>query len=88
MSNNTIASRIGRIVALPIIAGGIALGLAATANAADAAVGPDVRSGMVAAPEVTSQPAPEAIPGSWYHRHKVHLYPQSNAAQFTPPASK
>jgi len=88
--NTSTASRISRIVALPIVAGGIlggaALGLTGVASAADA-TSPDVRSGMVATPTVTSQPAPEAKPGSWYHRHKVHLYPESTAAQFTLPVT-
>jgi hypothetical protein len=88
---NTIASRIGRFVALPVVAGGMiggaALGLAGVANAADVE-SPDVRSGMVATPEVIAQPAPEAMPGRWYHRHKVYLYPAQTAAQFTPPAGK
>ncbi len=91
MMNNTVTSRIGRFVALSVVAGGIiggaGLGLAGVASAADVRE-PDVRSGLVATPEVTADPAPEAIPGRWYHRHKVHLYPESNAAQFTPPSSR
>jgi len=87
--NNTIASRIGRFVALPVVAGGIvsgaALGFAGVASAA-AADNPDVRSSVKATPEVIAPSAPEVMPGSWYHRHKVYLYPQSTAAQFTPPA--
>lgn len=89
--SNPIASRIGRFVALSVVAGGIlggaTIGLAGVASAADVQES-DVRSGLVATPEVTADPAPEAMPGRWYHRHKVHLYPELSAAQFTPPPSR
>ncbi|TGD88609.1 hypothetical protein BayCH28_09980 [Mycolicibacterium sp. CH28] len=81
----------GRFVGLSVVAGGIVggatLGLAGVAGAADVRE-PDVRSGPVATPVVTADPAQEAVPGRWYHRHKVHLYPELNAAQFTPPPNR
>ena len=87
MNNNT-ASRICRFVALPVVAGGIiggaALGFAGAAGAT-AADNTDVRSSVKATPQVLAPSAPQVVPGSWYHRHKVYLYPQSIAAQFTPP---
>ena len=63
-------TRFARYFALPIVSagiiGGAALGLARAANAADNADvrGPDI----VATPNVKAHPAPEALPGSLWHR--------------------
>jgi len=63
-------TRFARYFALPIVSagiiGGAALGLAGTANAADNADvrGPDV----VATPNVRAHPAPEVLPGAFWHR--------------------
>ena len=61
-----------RFFAMPIVAagiiGGAALGLAGTASAAAT----DVRQpSIVATPNVTAHPAPEAQPG-WHWHHGVH----------------
>ena len=63
-------TRFARYFALPIVSagiiGGAALGLAGAANAADNADvrGPDV----VATPNVRAHPAPEVLPGAFWHR--------------------
>jgi len=62
---------IARFVALPIISagiiGGAALGLAGTANAAQAPTGP----GYSYSPTVKAHPAPSATPG-WRSHHGAH----------------
>ena len=65
-------TRFARYFALPIVSAGIigaALGLAGAANAANNA---DVRPpDVVATPDVKAHPAPEVMPGSYWH-HGVH----------------
>ena len=62
-------------MALPVVAagiiGGVALGLASTANAAAGSwsYDPQVRSGIVAEPNTKAMPPAEAYPGAWWHRH-------------------
>jgi hypothetical protein len=66
-------TRFARYFALPIVSagiiGGAALGLAGAANAANNA---DVRPpDVVATPDTKAHPAPEVMPGSYWH-HGVH----------------
>ena len=71
--NTHIARRVARWMALPIVAAGIALGLASTANAAEGtwSYDPQVRSGIVAEPKTKAKPPAEAYPGAWWHRHNA-----------------
>ena len=67
-------SYIARLVAVPAIVGGIALGMVATAHAAPAPVAPTpvapgpVGPGYQYYPEHYAPPAPTQIPG-WQHHH-------------------
>jgi hypothetical protein len=70
-------TRFARYFALPIVSagiiGGAALGLAGTASAANTdAVRPPA---IVATPDVKAHPAPEAVPGAYWHRgvHQVDV---------------
>lgn len=87
--NTTIARRIGRYVALPVVSagiiGGAALGLAGMANAATPSYNPEPRSGIVAVPQTKAKPAAEAYPGAWWHRHHPSLLDPSTASQFMAP---
>jgi len=66
MKNNTFAKTIARI-ALPLVIGGAALGMAGVASAQGTdPVGP----GYQYAPATTAHPAPEAKPG-WRNHHGV-----------------
>lgn len=84
----TMAGRIGRFVALPILSagiiGGAAVGLAGAANAA-AVVTPAPSPAIVAVPQTTAEPATDATPGWWWHRHHPSLLDPSAAANFTYP---
>lgn len=76
-------STIARYLALPLLSAGIlgaALGLAGTAAAAE--VAPSPGSSMIATPQVHAQPAPEALPGYWWHRHHTTLLDPMTAADF------
>lgn len=79
--NRTVA----RYLALPLLSagilGGAALGLAGTAAAAEMKPQP----GIVAAPQDHAQPAPEAVPGSQWHRHHTSLLDPNTAASFSHP---
>jgi hypothetical protein len=72
MNATTTTRRFARYFALPIVSagiiGGAALGLAGTASASDTNVKPPA---IVATPEVTAHPAPEAMPG-WHWHHGIH----------------
>ena len=87
--NTQSKSRIARIVIMPVaaasIAGGVALGLsgAANASAAESPSGPAV----VAVPQTTAHPAPNATPGNWWHRHHPSLLDPTAAANFTMPGA-
>lgn len=84
---STIVTRIAGIVAGSAVAAGITgaavLGLAAPANAAEAAPQP----GIVATPQVKASPAPNAMPGSWWHRHHTSLLDPTTAADFVAPGT-
>jgi hypothetical protein len=86
---NTIARRIGRYVALPVVSagiiGGAALGLAGMANAATPSYNPEPRPGIVAVPQTKAKPAAEAHPGAWWHRHHPSLLDPSTSWQFVAP---
>jgi hypothetical protein len=75
--NTHIARRVAHCMALPVVAagiiGGAALGLAGTANAAEGtwSYHPEPRSGIVAEPKTRANPANEAYPGGWWHRHNA-----------------
>ncbi|MCB0939539.1 MAG: hypothetical protein KDB72_04780 [Mycobacterium sp.] len=73
-----------RYLALPLLSagiiGGAALGLAGTAAAAE--MNPQPTPGMVATPQVHAQPAPEAVPGYYWHRHHTTLLDPMTAADF------
>ena len=70
----TATRRFARYLALPIVSagiiGGAVLGLAATASAANNDVRPPH---IVATPNVTARPAPEAMPGWRWHHGVYHL---------------
>jgi hypothetical protein len=87
MSMN-MTTRIVRIVALPVVAAGIAgaavLGLAGTASAASDAQPQPV---LVATPHTKAQPALGATPGNWWHRHHPSLLDPATAANFTAPGA-
>ena len=76
-----------RFVALPVVSlgiiGGAALGLSGTANAAEVAPQP----GIVAVPQTTAQPATNATPGYWWHRHHPSLLDPTAAANFIAPGA-
>ena len=69
MNTTTNTRRFTRYLALPIVSagiiGGAALGLAGTANATDIDVRPPH---IVATPDVKAHPAPEVMPGRYWHR--------------------
>jgi hypothetical protein len=69
------STRFARYFALPIVSagiiGGAALGLAGAANASNTDVKPPA---IVATPQVTAHPAPEAVPG-WQWHHGIHHLP-------------
>ena len=50
-----------------------ALGLAGMANAATPSYNPEPRPGIVAVPQTKAEPAAEAHPGAWWHRHHPSL---------------
>lgn len=88
--SNTIAQRVGRYVALPVIAtgviGGAALGLAGAAGAATTAdATPQVRTGIVATPHVRAQPAPNVVPGPWWTTNNPGMYLQTGGTHFLAP---
>lgn len=87
MSMNA-STRIFRIVAVPVvaaaIAGGAVLGLAGPANAASDA---QPQPGLVATPHSTAQPAANATPGNWWHRHHPSLLDPTTAANFIAPGA-
>ena len=81
----SITTRIAHVLALPVMAAGIAgLGLAGTANAAS-----DVtpQPGLVATPHTMAQPATEATPGNWWHRHHPSLLDPAAAANLAAPGA-
>jgi hypothetical protein len=65
MKSNCLTKTVARI-ALPVVIGGAALGMAGIANAQTDPVGP----GYQYAPTATAHPAPEATPG-WHNHHGV-----------------
>ncbi len=73
---------ITRSLVLPLLTagviGGAALGLAGTAAAAEM----NPQPGIVAIPQDHAQPAPEAVPGSQWHRHHTTLLAPQTAAGF------
>lgn len=77
-------STIARYLALPLLSagiiGGAALGLAGAASAAE--VAPSPGPAIVATPQIHAQPAPEAVPGYWWHRHHTSLLDPMTAASF------
>ncbi|MBS1693704.1 MAG: hypothetical protein JST91_15935 [Actinobacteria bacterium] len=77
-----------RRIALPIVSAGVigcaTLGLAGTAGAA-AVVDPQPQPGFVAVPQTMAEPAANATPGWWWHRHHPSLLDPAAAAQFMPP---
>jgi len=81
-------TNIVRRIALPIVSagliGGAAVGLAGAANAA-AVVTPAPSPAIVAVPQTYAQPATDATPGWWWHRHHPSLLDPTAAANFTPP---
>jgi hypothetical protein len=83
--NTHVGRRIGRYVALPVVAagiiGGAALGLAGMANAASGtwSYDPQPRPGIVAEPHTKAKPPAEAYPGRWWHRHHPSLLDPSTA---------
>ncbi len=85
---NTTANRIARLVALPVLAAGIAgaagLGLAGPASAASAT---QPQPGLVATPHTTAQAATDATPGNWWHRHHPSLLDPMTAANFIAPGA-
>jgi hypothetical protein len=82
---NAKMKRIARIVVAPVIAAGIAggvlLGAAGPASAAESQSGPAV----TATPWTVAHPATNAEPGSWWHRHHPSLLTPSAATNFTTP---
>ncbi|HET9563665.1 MAG TPA: hypothetical protein VFP27_03995 [Mycobacterium sp.] len=87
ITNN--ARSIARNVALPIVTagiiGGAALGLAGMANAATPSYNPEPRPGIVAVPQTKAEPAAEAHPGAWWHRHHPSLIDPSSGWHFVAP---
>lgn len=76
-------STIARYLALPLLSAGIieaALGLAGTASAAESSTQPG--SSVIATPQTHAQPAAEALPGYWWHRHHTTLLDPMTAADF------
>ena len=71
-------------MALPAVSAGIiagaAIGLASVANASDVRP-PDI----VAIPQTTADPAPNAYPGGWWDRHHPSLLDRSTAADIIAP---
>jgi hypothetical protein len=82
--NTTIAGRFARYIALPAVSAGIiagsAIGLAGVANASEVRP-PDI----VAVPQTKADPAPNAYPGGWWHRHHPSLMERSTAADMLAP---
>ena len=76
-----------RRIATPVLSAGVigaaALGLAGVANAA--AVVP--QPGIVAVPQTKAQPAMNASPGYWWHRHHPSLLDPTSAAGFIQPGA-
>jgi hypothetical protein len=74
MNTNTTTRRFARYFALPIVSagiiGGAALGLAGAASAATTDV---QQPNIVATPNVTAHPAPDAMPGHIWHHGVWHL---------------
>ncbi len=77
----TAATRVARFIALFALAagilagaalglGGTAVGLSGTAQAATSTTHPEPRPGIVTEPRTKARPAPEAHPGSYWHRHR------------------
>ena len=78
--NTNIARRLGRYVALPVVAagiiGGAALGLAGIANAGTYSYDPQPRPGIVAVPHTTAHPPVIVVPSeNWHHRHHLLQLP-------------
>lgn len=88
MTTNTTTARIARFVAMPVvlagITGGALLGLAGTANASAA---PTSHPGIVAMPQTKAQPATDATPGGWWHRHHPSLLDATSAVNFATPGA-
>jgi hypothetical protein len=86
--NRTFTRRTGRNLALLVVStgiiGGAALGLAGMANAS-APTQPEPRPGIVAVPQTKAEPAPDAHPGAWWHRHHPSLLDPATAWQMTAP---
>jgi hypothetical protein len=87
--NTNLARRIARYTALPIVSagiiGGAALGMAGMANAATPSYNPEPRPGIVAVPQTKAEPAAEAHPGAWWHRHHPSLIDPSSGWHFVAP---
>jgi hypothetical protein len=81
--STTITRRLALSVVSLGIVGGAALGLSGTANAAEVAPQP----GIVAVPNTTAQPATNASPGYWWHRHHPSLLDPTTAANFIAPGA-
>jgi hypothetical protein len=85
--NTTIARRFARYIALPVVSagiiGGAAIGLAGVANASD--VSTPRPPHIVATPQTIADPAPNAAPGGWWHRHHPSLLDPTTAAHILAP---
>jgi hypothetical protein len=69
MNSNTVKARIARYIAVPVVLGGAALGLAGMANAATT----QPADPGFSAPSVKAHPAPEAVPGMRWHTGMHHI---------------
>ena len=81
--NTTTIRRIVVPVFSAAFIGAAAVGLAGAANAA--AVAP--QRGTVAVPQTKAQPAMNASPGYWWHRHHPSLLDATSAAGFIQPGA-
>ena len=72
--STTIARSFARYIALPVVSagilGGAALGLAGMANATTTITQNGPNASIVTSPDTYAKPAPNAIPG-WYYHHGV-----------------
>jgi hypothetical protein len=88
MNANTNTARIARFVAMPVVLAGIAGGaLLGLAGPASASAVPTSHSGIVAMPQTKAQPATDATPGGWWHRHHPSLLDSTSAANFATPGA-
>ena len=81
--NTTIIRRIVTPVLSAGFIGAAALGLAGAANAAAVVPQPNI----VAVPQTKAQPAVNASPGYWWHRHHPSLLDPTSAAGFLQPGA-